>query len=150
VHGVMRTSTRPPRRRAPKHPQTLGERLWAARERRGFTQRALGLRLGVGQAAVSAWEKDVTQPRDSAWPLLVEVLGLSLHALETGEGYDLAAFPDRVCETMTPYGLPSLPDGVEVLVVPAGASVEAQNARDAGRTLLEAVKSGRPVWVVLG
>ena len=142
----MKTPTRPPRRRAPQHPQTMGERLWAARERHGFTQRALGLRLGVGQAAVSAWEKDVTRPRDSAWPLLVEVLGLSLHTLETGDGYDLAALPDRACEASNPYGLPSLPDGAEVLVVPSGATVEPQNA---GRIIQEAVAAGRLVWVVL-
>jgi len=104
----------------------------------------------VGQAAVSAWEKDVTQPRESAWPLLVEVLGLSQHALETGEGYSLSALPDRACETLTPYGLPPIPDGAEVLFVPSGGTVEARTAQEASRYLHEAVEAGRPVWVVVG
>ncbi|WP_005035572.1 helix-turn-helix domain-containing protein [Holophaga foetida] len=146
----MKPQTRPPRRRAPKNPQTPGQRIWAARERLGFTQRSLGLRLGVGQAAVSAWEKDVTQPRESAWPLLVEVLGLSQHTLETGEGYDLAGLPYRACETSTPYGLPPLPDGVEVIWVPAGGNVEGVTAPEAARCIQEAVQDGRPVWVVVG
>jgi len=148
----MKHAARPPRRRAPKVPQTLGQRLWAARERLGLTQRALGLRLGVGQAAISAWEKDVTQPRESAWPLLICTLGLSQRALETGEGFDLGLLPDRVCETdASPLGLPGIPDGTEVLVVSAeGLALECQTAKEASRRLQDAVKAGRPVWVVLG
>lgn len=148
----MKSAPRPPRRRAPKNPQTLGQRLWAARERLGLTQRALGLRIGIGQAAVSAWEKDVTQPRESAWPLLVSALGLSQRTMETGDGFDLSTLPDRVCEAPTqPYGLPPMPQGAEVLVVSSeGLALDYQTSREASRSLQEAVKAGRPVWVILG
>ena len=148
----MKHAPRPPRRRAPKVPQTLGQRLWAARERLGLTQRALGQRLGVGQAAISAWEKDVTQPRESAWPLLACALGLSQRTLETGDGFDLSLLPDRAYEvTVSPLGLPGVPDGAEVLVVSAeGLALECQTAREASRRLQNAVRAGRPVWLVLG
>lgn len=146
----MKPQTRPPRRRAPQNPRTPGQRIWAARERLGYTQRSLGQRLGVGQAAVSAWEKDTAEPREHAWPLLVEALGLSQRALETGEGYDLSALPYRACEAVTPYGLPSLADGVEVMLIPHGGNAVPQTAEEAALGLHEAVRAGRPVWVVVG
>lgn len=146
----MKPLTRPPRRRAPENPDSPGKRIWAARERLGYTQRTLGLRLGVGQAAVSAWEKDTAVPREHTWPLLVEALGLSQRTLETGDGYDLSALPYRVCESPMPYGLPPLADGVEVMWVPAGGNTQGLTAPEAARCLQEAVRGGRPVWVVVG
>lgn len=148
----MTGATRPPRRRAPKQPQSLGERLWLARERAGLTQRALGAKIGVGQAAVSAWEKDQSFPRENAWPLLALALGVSQDALETGKGFSLAALPDRVAESTCPYfNLPPIPAGVEVLVIPSDdPTPQGETAKDASRALREAVKQGCPVWVVIG
>lgn len=148
----MKGATRPPRRRAPKQPQTLAERLWAARERMGLTQRALGARIGVGQAAVSAWEKGQSVPRESAWPLLTRSLGVGQHALETGEGFEVALATERVGEPSdSPMGLPPLPSGAEVLLVSAdGLALDNMTASAACRSLRKAAKEGRPIWLVLG
>lgn len=148
----MKGATRPPRRRAPKQPRTLSERLWIARERAGLTQRALGARIGVGQAAVSAWEKGQSVPRESTWPLLVRSLGIGQHALETGQGFDVALPADRVLEAAeAPLGLPSMPPGAEVLLVAAdGLDLECTTATAVCRFLRQAVKEGHPVWVVVG
>ncbi|HEY3399371.1 MAG TPA: helix-turn-helix transcriptional regulator [Geothrix sp.] len=148
----MSGAQRPPRQRAPRHPKTRGQRIWAARERLGLTQRALGAQVGVGQAAVSAWEKDESQPRESLWPLLCEALGQPRRALETGIGYHGKDAPPRAAEGRAPrVVLPSIPDGVETLLISEkGLAQESMTAAQAARTLREAVKSGRPVWVVVG
>lgn len=148
----MKGAPRPPRRRAPKQPRTLSERLWVARERMGLTQRALGARIGVGQAAVSAWEKGQSLPRESAWPLLVRTLGIGQHALETGHGFEAALRTDMVAEASeTPLSLPSMPAGAEVLLLAAdGLALECTTATAACRSVRQAVKEGRPVWVVVG
>lgn len=143
---------RPPRQRAPRHPNTRGQRIWARRESLGLTQRDLGALVGVGQAAVSAWEKDESRPRESAWPLLCGALGLSRRALEHGEGYPLKDAATRVAEGPAPrVVLPSLPAGVETLLLSEkGLAQESMTAVQAAKVLREAVRSGRPVWVVVG
>lgn len=148
----MKGAPRPPRRRAPKQPRALSERLWLARERMGLTQRALGARIGVGQAAISAWEKGQSVPRESTWPLLVRSLGVSQHALETGEGFEVTLPVDLVAEASeAPMGLPSMPPHAEVLLVATdGLALESTTATAACRSLRQAVKEGRPVWVVVG
>lgn len=148
----MKGHERPPRQRAPRHPKTRGERIWVARERLGLTQRALGVLVGVGQAAVSAWEKDASLPRESAWPLLSEALGQSRRALETGIGYHGKEAVPRVAEGRAPrVVLPTLPEGVETLLISEkGLAQESMTAIQAARILREAVRKGRPVWLVLG
>lgn len=149
---MMKGAPRPPRRRAPKQPESLAERLWLARERMGLTQRALGARIGVGQAAVSAWEKGQSTPRESTWPLLVKTLGIGQHALETGHGFKAALRADMVAEAPeAPLGLPSMPPGAEVLLMAAdGLALESTTSTAACRALRQAVKEGHPVWVVVG
>lgn len=148
----MKGAPRPPRRRAPKQPRTLSERLWVAREQMGLTQLALGARIGVGQAAISAWEKGQSVPRENTWPLLVRSLGISRHALETGEGFEVTQQVNQVSEAMeAPLGLPSIPPATEVLLVASdGLALECTTATAACRALRQAVKEGRPVWVVVG
>jgi len=152
----MKGHERPPRQRAPRHPKTRGQRIWAARERLGLTQRALGEEVGVGQAAVSAWEKDESKPRESLWPLLCQALGLTRRALETGSGFPPEEAGSRVAEghplkRASKVVLPSLPKGSETLVLSEkGLARESMTATQAAKALREAVKSGRPVWVVVG
>ena len=147
---------RPPRQRAPRHPKTPGQRIWARREFLGFTQRELGSQVGVGQAAVSAWEKDESKPRESTWPLLCEALGLSRSALETGIGFPPKAAGQRVAEgpatrRTAKVALPNLPEGAEALLLSEkGLTQESMTAAQAARALRSAIKSGRPVWVVVG
>jgi transcriptional regulator with XRE-family HTH domain len=118
----------------------------------GLTQRALGVRIGVGQAAVSAWEKGQSVPRESTWPLLVKSLGISRSALETGDGFEATPRLDLVAEAPeAPLGLPSMPPGAEVLLVATdGLALECTTATAACRSVRQAVKEGRQVWVVVG
>lgn len=107
--------------------------------------------MGVGQAAVSAWEKDLSTPRDHAWPLLEQVLHCTRRVLETGEGFVLPKAPDLVSEPgTTPYGLPPRVPGKVICTGghPAGGWV-AVGVEEAVETLRSAVAAGRPVWVVV-
>ena len=118
----------------------------------GLTQRALGEEVGVGQAAVSAWEKDESQPRESLWPLLCAALAQTRHALETGTGFHGKESESRVSEGRSPrVVLPNIPKGAETLLLSEkGLTQESLTAAQAAKALREAVKSGRPVWIVVG
>lgn len=63
---------------------TFGERLRAARERAGYTQEQLGLELGVGKAAVSAWENDNAEPQITRLLPLRRLLKISIDDLVCG------------------------------------------------------------------
>ena len=148
----MKGHERPPRQRSPRHPKFLGQRIWVARERLGLTQRALGEEVGVGQAAVSAWEKGTSQPRESLWPLLCKTLAQTRCALETGTGFPVKETEPRVSEGRAPsVVLPRIPKGAETLLLSEkGLAQESMTAAQAAKALREAVKSGRPVWIVVG
>ncbi len=54
------------------------------REERGWTQETLARRLGVGQAAVSAWERGERLPRRRSILRLAELFGVSVEAIAFG------------------------------------------------------------------
>lgn len=149
----MKSVGRGPRHRAPKDPKTLGQRIWAAREDRGLTQAALAAMLKLQQQTVASWEKDKSKPNGTAWEPLRRILGWSREALETGLGYrrpELAGVAEST-ETDTLPELPPPPPGTEVYVLSSEDLLrESQRTAAACRTLKEAVKAGRQVWLVLG
>jgi transcriptional regulator with XRE-family HTH domain len=65
---------------------TFGDRLAAAREAAGLTQKALAQRLGVRHTTVQAWENDAADPRANRLQMLAGMLGVSLMWLLTGQG----------------------------------------------------------------
>ena len=65
---------------------TFGDRLAAAREQSGLTQKTLAQRLGVKTAVIAAWEDDVKEPRANRLTMLSGMLGISLSWLMTGQG----------------------------------------------------------------
>ncbi len=69
---------------------TFGDRLTAAREGAGLSQRALAERLGVRAKTVVAWENDMAEPRGNRVQMLAGMLGVSLMWLLTGEGEGVA------------------------------------------------------------
>lgn len=144
---------RGPRHRAPKDPRTPGERIWAAREDNDLTQAELAARLQIKQQTVASWEKGKSMPVGTAWDLLRRILGWTREALETGKGYQRSGLP-RVAESSEASfidELPPLPPGAEVFVFSdQGLIQEIQSAEAASHQLKEAVKAGRPVWLVLG
>lgn len=65
---------------------TLGDRVVAAREATGLTQKDLARQLGVKLKTVQAWEDDRTEPRANKAQMMSGVLGVSLTWLLSGEG----------------------------------------------------------------
>lgn len=62
----------------------VGERIAAAREQRGYSQRALGELLGISQAAISKYENGERR-LDADWlPTVAEVLGVPVTSLYEG------------------------------------------------------------------
>ncbi len=56
------------------------------REERGWTQDTLARRLGVGQGAVSAWERGERLPRRRYILRLADLFGVSVDDMTFGEG----------------------------------------------------------------
>ena len=84
---------------------TFGDRLAAAREARGMTQKTLSRRLGVALKTVEGWENDLREPRANKLQMLAGVLNVSLPWILTGEGLgvddDSESRPAEVSEILT-------------------------------------------------
>lgn len=65
---------------------TLGDRIVAAREAVGYSQKKLAARLGVKLKTVQGWEEDRTEPRANKAQMMSGILGVSLVWLLSGEG----------------------------------------------------------------
>lgn len=65
---------------------TFGDRLAAARDQTGLTQKALAERLGVSKSVLVAWEEDIKEPRANRLQMLSGMLNVSLRWLLTGVG----------------------------------------------------------------
>ena len=75
---------------------TFGDRLAAAREAAGMTQKQLAKRLGVKLGTLNAWENDMSEPRANRLSMMAGILNVSIMWLLTGEGDGLAAPEDEV------------------------------------------------------
>lgn len=65
---------------------TFGDRVAAAREAAGLTQKDLARRLGVRTATVKAWEQDLSEPRANRLSMMAGLLNVSVMWLINGEG----------------------------------------------------------------
>lgn len=72
---------------------TFGDRLAAAREAVGLSQKELAERIGVSKKVISDWENDMKEPRANRLQMLAGMLNVSLMWILTGEGEGLTA-PD--------------------------------------------------------
>ena len=142
-------------RRGPKtatkaKPETLGWRLQRTRKAHDLTQAELARRIGVGQGAVSAWERGTVQEEDipaNKIKLLSLELGVSEAYLRNGKESASMAGEDRSPRIK----LPAPQNGTEVLgVALRGLTEESLTLAQAQKALREAVKAGKPVWVVVG
>jgi transcriptional regulator with XRE-family HTH domain len=70
---------------------TFGDRLEAAREAAGLTQKQLATKLGVRLTTVKAWESDQSEPRSNRMQMLAGMLNVSLGWLMAGIGEGIAA-----------------------------------------------------------
>ena len=74
---------------------TFGDRLAAAREAAGMTQKQMARRLGVKLGTLTAWENDMSEPRANRLQMMAGILNVSIMWLLTGEGNGLAAPEDE-------------------------------------------------------
>lgn len=65
---------------------TFGDRLAAARDGAGLSQKDLAKRLGVKVKTIVAWENDISEPRANRLQMLAGLLNVSLMWLLNGEG----------------------------------------------------------------
>jgi len=70
---------------------TFGDRLVAAREAAGMSQKDLARRLGVKDKTLKAWENDASEPRANKLQMLAGVLNVSIMWLLSGQGDGLEA-----------------------------------------------------------
>ena len=69
---------------------TFGDRLAAAREAQGATQKALARRMGIALKTLEGWENDLREPRANKLQMLSGILDVSMSWLLTGEGKGVA------------------------------------------------------------
>ena len=65
---------------------TFGDRLSAAIEKSGMTQKLVSKRLGIKVATLKSWEQDISEPRANRLSMLAGLLGVSIMWLLHGEG----------------------------------------------------------------
>ena len=72
--------------RRPSDNDTLGGRIWRARDALGLSTKDLADRLGVRTDTISAWERDRSEPRTNRLFMLAGVLGVTPAWLIAGIG----------------------------------------------------------------
>lgn len=72
---------------------TLGTLIRKAREAAGLDQNAVARELGLGQQAISTWERGASRPRGSQLPELGKLLDLDVAALRAAGEYDAPTTP---------------------------------------------------------
>ena len=65
---------------------TFGDRLSAAIEKSGMTQKLVAKRLGIKLITLKSWEQDISEPRANRLSMLAGLLGGSVMWLLHGEG----------------------------------------------------------------
>lgn len=65
---------------------TLGGRIYRAREESGLTQVDLAHRMGIKSSTLQAWESDKSEPRSNKLVMLSGILNVSPSWLIMGEG----------------------------------------------------------------
>ena len=73
---------------------TFGDRLCAAREAAGLTQKILGSKLGVKVRTIQAWESDSVEPRANKLQMVSALLNVSMVWLMSGLGKGISP-PDE-------------------------------------------------------
>ena len=73
---------------------TFGDRVAAAREQSGLTQKDLARRLGVRTSTVRNWEDDLSEPRANRLSMMAGLLNVSMMWLINGKGEGMDSPPD--------------------------------------------------------
>ena len=144
----------------PDKPRSLAERLRWLRKRRGLTQVEASQAIGCDQAMISSWEVGRTRPSAVTLGALAQHFGVSLHALDTGEGFMEEAVKAEVAEmdpaktkadgdsTLQVLLQPTIAGGLMVVDATTGRQERMDTAEGMAR-LLQALRRGRQGWIVL-
>lgn len=135
-----------------KHKDWFPENLKAMREQMGLGQRAFADHLDVTQQTVSLWEQGKRQPGKRTWTLLEQKLHTTRAELESGpldsqldpQVAESRAFAKSIALPPPRQGSPVT--GIEL----NGLAAEAMDLAKAQRLLREAVRHGKPVWLIRG
>lgn len=132
---------------------TPGGRIRAARLALDLNQTELAKLLNTDQTSVSAWEVGKTLPSGPTLAGLARLFGSSIHAIESGQGFQLPG-ATKVAERIDPAldlsCLPSIPAGAGGLCLHRkGLAIETLTARKLLSEVQKALKEGRPIWLVL-
>ena len=73
---------------------TFGDRVAAAREQSGLTQKELARRLGVRTSTIRNWEDDLSEPRANRLSIMAGILNVSMMWLINGQGEGMDSPPD--------------------------------------------------------
>ena len=80
-----------------KRQATFGDRLYAARDAAGLSQKLLASKLGVKSKTVQAWESDATEPRANKLQMVSALLNVSMVWLMSGLGSGISP-PEEIPE----------------------------------------------------
>lgn len=70
---------------------TFGDRVAAAREAAGLSQKEMAKRLGIRAATLRNWEEDLSEPRANRLSMMAGILNVSIMWLINGEGEGMSA-----------------------------------------------------------
>lgn len=83
---------------------TLGAKIKKLREAAGITQADLAQKLGIGQAAVSKWERGENRPDSIKLPVLVRLIGGSVDELLKDDRERSSTNPGRLIQREDSHG----------------------------------------------
>lgn len=135
-----------------KRPYAFPRNLKQVRDRLKMGQREFAEYLDVTQQTISLWERGLRKPGKRTWTLLEQKLAYSRAELEYGP---LHALPEPgVRETISfarSIALPPPQEGFPAIQVGVnGLASEAMSLAKAQSLLREAVRAGKPIWIVVG
>lgn len=70
---------------------TFGDRVAAARDQAGLSQKQLARKLGIKTGTLRDWEDDLAEPRANKLAMMAGVMGVSVGWMLTGQGDGVAA-----------------------------------------------------------
>lgn len=73
---------------------TFGDRVAAAREQSGLSQKGLARRLGVRTSTIRNWEDDMAEPRANRLSIMAGILNVSMMWLINGKGEGMDSPPE--------------------------------------------------------
>jgi transcriptional regulator with XRE-family HTH domain len=128
------------------------ENLKGLREQMGLGQRAFAEYLDVTQQTVSLWERGMRKPGKRTWTLLQQRLQITQAEMEAGPlsiSLDPGVAESKAFARSIP--LPPPKQGSPIMGMELkGLSAESLDLAKAQRLLREAVRHGRPIWLILG